>query len=81
METTDEFSIDLILNTLAFSEKYVLFFTAYLEKMTTLKFQNSKQRTFRIAIIPIFSFSIWNGGNFNFILFLVKVVQREEFCL
>ncbi|MDE3839118.1 hypothetical protein C0966_07045 [Bacillus methanolicus] len=32
-ETTDEFSIDLIANALAFLEKYVWFFTAYLEKM------------------------------------------------
>lgn len=32
-ETTDEFTIDLIANALAFYEKYVWFFTAYLEKM------------------------------------------------
>ncbi|HWO96703.1 MAG TPA: Dps family protein [Bacillus sp. (in: firmicutes)] len=32
-ETTDEFTIDLIANALAFLEKHVWFFTAYLEKM------------------------------------------------
>ncbi|EIJ78399.1 Ferritin Dps family protein [Bacillus methanolicus PB1] len=31
-ETTDEFSIDLIANALAFLEKFVWFFTAYLKK-------------------------------------------------
>jgi starvation-inducible DNA-binding protein len=31
-ETTDEFTIDLIANALAFYEKYVWFFTAYLGK-------------------------------------------------
>jgi starvation-inducible DNA-binding protein len=40
-ETTVEFTINLIANSLAFLEKYVWFFTAYLEKMDYADSQKS----------------------------------------